>query len=129
MAVTDTMSRAASRMDLKKAELRALATDRRRRHLDRQVDRLKTELDLEREARQEQAELLKRLDGRGKSRARGTLRLLIVGGGAYLLGAKAGRVRYEQIMARWRELRERFSGAMNGEDQTAPVTSAEKLGA
>lgn len=93
------------------------------RRLDKQVDKLRTELQAEREARKDQADRLKRIEGRPAPRKRSTFRWLAIGGGAYLLGAKAGRPRYEQIMAKGRQLRDGARQALTSDDlveQTVP---------
>jgi hypothetical protein len=73
--------------------------------MDRENDKLRMELDsvrsmLDRE-RDERDELLgtikKRPEVVVKKKKGGFLRLLIVGAGAYIVGARAGRERYEQI--------------------------------
>lgn len=43
------------------------------------------------------------------------LGMLVVGGVAYVLGAKAGRDRYDQIMGRVRELTDSVRGAVRGD--------------
>lgn len=84
----------------------------KRESLGKDNDRLRTELrstrdelERERQARDELLDALKKGDGTVKAdkvkvktkKRGGFLRLLIVGGGAYVLGTRAGRERYEQI--------------------------------
>ena len=72
--------------DVLRAELRALRADASRQRAERE----------------ELMDVLKeggavRTNGKQKSRG-GLFRLLIIGGGAYVLGTRAGRERYEQIV-------------------------------
>jgi hypothetical protein len=73
--------------------------------MDRENNKLRTELDsmrsmLDRE-RDERDELIGTINKRPevvvKKKKGGFLRLLVVGAGAYIVGARAGRERYEQI--------------------------------
>jgi hypothetical protein len=75
-------------------------------NLDRQNDRLRNEvsvlhsqLDHEREEHEELRDAL-RSKPEVKVRKTGLFRVLLIGGGAYLLGAHAGRERYDE-MVRW----------------------------
>jgi hypothetical protein len=86
------------------AEMRAERVTRRNRRLQEQADTLRTELDRERESREELLDLMKK-EARMGSKG-GAMRLIVVGGVAYLLGAKAGRARYEQIMAWFGKVRD-----------------------
>jgi hypothetical protein len=128
MGFTTGMSKTTSRMQAKRADLRARVLDRQRRRLDHQVEDLKVELDREREARRQLAGMMSDMEGRSM-RSRGTLRLLIVGGVAYVLGAKAGRGRYEEIMTKGREMRDRMRGAMatsDGSNGSSPLIDTVK---
>ena len=73
-----------------------------------------------------------------KHRIRRLMTLSVAAGGAYVMGAKAGRERYEQIKTWWAERRNQGVGRMNewGEDatsrasdtvQTASQRAAEKV--
>jgi hypothetical protein len=44
------------------------------------------------------------------------LGMLVVGGVAYVLGAKAGRERYDQIIGRAKQLTDSVRGAVRGND-------------
>jgi len=102
------------------AKLRRL--DARLDRADRDRDRLRSENDLLRErveaADEERRKWLSTIEGLmeprsgSKHRVRRVLVLATAAGGAYVLGARAGRGRYEQIRARWDEIRGR---ATNGE--------------
>ena len=73
--------------------------------------RLKSELEAE---RANEDELLSALKGPRK-RGRRLFRLTLVAGTAYVLGTKAGRERYEQIMAWVKSMRDRVSGSPAGQ--------------
>jgi hypothetical protein len=107
MAMRDGVRGAADRFRLAQAERRAGSLERRGRRLDERLRSVSAELDHEREARRELASLLQDKEDEMR-KGHPMLRMLMVGGVAYVLGAKAGRGRYEQIMAKGRELRERF---------------------
>ncbi|HEX6844362.1 MAG TPA: hypothetical protein VF235_04520 [Actinomycetota bacterium] len=109
MKMRDGLSGAADRLRLAQAERRAGSLERRGQRLDERLRTVKAELDHEREARRELAGLLQDKEGEMR-KGHPVLRMLIVGGVAYVLGAKAGRSRYEEIMAKGRELRDRFRG-------------------
>lgn len=79
--------------------MRAGRLDRRNDRLRRHVDVLQTELDREREGREELLDLMRKEGAMSNARRGGAMKLLIVGGVAYVLGAKAGRQRYDQIVA------------------------------
>lgn len=109
------------RLREQRAEMRAGRADRRTERLKHRVDVLQNELDREREAREELVDLVRHegLEG-ASSRRGGTIAVLAVGGVAYLLGAKAGRARYEQIASWLRGARERGERAMA--EQTSSST-------
>ncbi|HXF71157.1 MAG TPA: hypothetical protein VNO79_00925 [Actinomycetota bacterium] len=106
-----------------------------------EVRLLRQELDQERGSRERLLSLLERLAG-GRSvevkrvprKRGGMLRAIVVGGIAYLLGAKAGRERYQQIVARWRNLvrprseEDRWHD-VPGATRTAPPASTSPSGA
>jgi hypothetical protein len=99
--------------------LRARRDAWRVEHLDEENERLRAELRMtrsslerERDRQQEVLDALKRASERKtdvtvKPR-RGLLRLLVVGGAAYVFGTKAGRERYEQIKSWISGLKERL---------------------
>ncbi len=95
--------------------MRARMTEARLGNLDRdnvrlrgEVAVLRSELDHERSEREELRDLLrakpKTVKVRGK---RSMLRVVVIGAGAYVLGARAGRERYDEILAWARSLRDR----------------------
>ena len=92
--------------------MRARMTEARLGNLDRdnvrlrgEVAVLRSELDHERSEREELRDLLrakpKTVKVRGK---RSMLRVVVIGAGAYVLGARAGRERYDEILAWARSL-------------------------
>src|SRR5262245_50583056 len=100
-------------------EVKDRVTDARIENLSRQNDELKVENDLlrdeldgDRKTRDRMMSLLDRLDVEARPRRRiGFFRVLIVGGAAYVLGAKAGRQRYEQIRSWWHKAMNRTNEA------------------
>ena len=102
--VKDRMQLAGTQMREQRAEMKADRAERRNRRLLEQTDVLRSELEREREGREELLGLLK--DGKVGSHRGRTTRLIVVGGVAYLLGARAGRERYEQILAWVRRMKE-----------------------
>lgn len=114
----------ASRMADKVSDLGDRAKERmmesRLDKFDRENDRLKSEVRLLREDLQEERGSLEQaLDALNKRnepvtvktprRAR-MLRTVVIGGGAYLLGTRAGRERYDQIVEKVRSLMSKAQG-------------------
>jgi hypothetical protein len=111
----------ASRMADKVSDLGDRARERmmesRLDKFDRENDRLRSEVKLLRDDLQEERSSLERaLDAlnkretvtvKTKPRRGRLLRTVVVGAGAYLLGTRAGRERYEQIMEKARSLTNR----------------------
>lgn len=110
-------------MDLKDRTV-ALAESVRNRRAEDRNDRMEQDLDhlrveneaLRDEVHRDQERLMKLLGsierqtaGRGSKphRIRRFVTLTAAAGGAYIVGAKAGRERYEQIRQRWLQLRDR----------------------
>ena len=108
---------------------RAAHNGRRVERLDEENDRLRTELrmtksQLERE-RDRQQDVLDALNRASERKTKvtakprgGLLRLVIVGGTAYVFGTKAGRDRYEQIRGWASSMKDRFTDPVV--DTTAP---------
>jgi cell division septum initiation protein DivIVA len=98
------------------------------RWLDRRVEKLSKENDELREAVDELRRDLDEEHGRSKetlqalSKARrpGRMKWLILAGGAYVLGAKAGRARYEQIKGWTRSVTQ-----SNGDASATPPDTAD----
>ena len=127
MGFNDSMSKTTARMSAKKADMRARVLDRQRRRLDRKVEGLKTELDREREERRKLAGLVDDMEEHKVREGHGTMRLLLVGGIAYVLGAKAGRGRYEQIMTKGREVRDRVRETMTSTNEDTSPSSIDTV--
>ena len=112
--------------------------------MDRENDRLKSEVRLLREDLQEERGSLQQALGALKRketvtvktpRRRGRLlRTIVIGGGAYVLGTRAGRERYDQITEKARSLKTKAQERMNqgpesaswepGQSSTSPSTGA-----
>ena len=105
--------------------------------LHRDNDRLKlelrsvrSELDRDRDERDDLLDALKssRVQKVVKKKRRGLLSVLVVGAGAYILGAKAGRERYEAILEGARSFRDRLkdrSGDERDDVLVVPATGRE----
>ena len=96
------------------------------RWLDRRVDKLSKENERLREAVGELREDLDEAEGRSKetlaalskTRRPGRMKWIVLAGGAYVLGAKAGRGRYEQLKSWARSLT-----PQNGNGSTTTTTT------
>jgi hypothetical protein len=88
-----------------RAAMRERSMDWRQRRLQHKLDALHDELDREREARRA---LTDAMGGKSRgTRGRGIVRVLLIGGGAYILGTRAGRERYDQMTGWIRDVRDR----------------------
>jgi hypothetical protein len=87
-----------------RAAMRERSMDWRQRRLQHKVEALHEELDREREARRA---LTDAMSGGGRKRSHGLVRILLIGGGAYVLGSRAGRERYDQMTGWVRGIRDR----------------------
>jgi len=111
--------------------VRERRSSRRIENLDEENHRLRTELGSMRSLldheRADRNEILDALKGQPrtvvKEKRGGLFRVIIIGGGAYVLGSRAGRERYEQIIEWGRRMRERGKEAVD--DLQADVGSAE----
>jgi hypothetical protein len=72
----------------------------RRDKLDKDNERLRAEVKLLRDDLQEERASSKQMAKGLKQRRPRILRTMVIAGGAYLLGCKAGRERYEQIVSK-----------------------------
>jgi hypothetical protein len=111
--------------------LRERRTTRRADHVERENDHLRTQVivlrdELDRE-RQERAGLIEAMSAAVRRRPvvkkrPGIVRLLVVGGAAYLLGSRAGRERYDRTMRWLRGLRDRTEDRVDEilDDSTRP---------
>jgi hypothetical protein len=101
--------------------------------VDRENDRLKHEVRMLRDDLQEERGALQRaLDAlardehvtvttKGRKRRGRFLRIIAIGGGAYLLGARAGRERYEQIVDKAKGLKDSMRQRPDGETTWEPI--------
>ncbi len=97
--------------------------DRRVEKLARENDKLRDELDeLKHDLDTEQERTKDTLSALSKARRPGRMKWLVLAGGAYVLGAKAGRARYEQMMEWVRSIR-RSDG--NGSSMTGIGSSTD----
>jgi hypothetical protein len=92
--------------------------DQENRTMRTRMHVLQDELEREREAR---SEILRAMQSMKPEtikvkRRGGFVRLLVVGGTAYVIGAKAGRERYEEIRRWWERLRSRDGVAIDHRD-------------
>ncbi len=87
-----------------RAAMRERSMDWRQRRLQHKLEALHDELDREREARRA---LTDAMSGKSRTRGRGLVRVLLIGGGAYILGTRAGRERYDQMTGWIRDVRDR----------------------
>jgi hypothetical protein len=100
------------------------------RWLDRRMEKLSQENDKLREAVEElrhdldteQDRSKETLDALSKSRRPGRMKWLVLAGGAYVLGTKAGRARYEQMKGWVRSVTE--SNGSNGGTTASPADAA-----
>ena len=115
-------------------------TESRLDKFDRENDRLKHEVRMLREdLHEERGSLERALDAlkrdehvtvhtKAPKRRGRLLRVIVIGGGAYLLGARAGRERYEQIMEKVRSMssaaRDRATGENRSWESSTPTDRA-----
>ena len=90
--MSDAIANMADRLRVERHDVERRMSDGRRRRLRHKLEATHDELEREREARRALADVLENIEGRRRSR--GILRLLIVGGAAYLVSKaiKAARV-------------------------------------
>ncbi len=123
MRITDRIGDVTERLEMRRLETK---TDK----LDRENDRLRGELRLTREElaaeRDSRGEFLNTIKSMPKATTKvkvkkkpGLMRLAIVGGGAYVLGTRAGRERYDQLKSWASDARNRVQGGSNGDEAEA----------
>jgi hypothetical protein len=111
MKVTNRLSDAADTLRERRLRMKAESLDDQNREMKTEVRALRDELDRERDARAQMLDAIQRIrpEKVKVKRRGGMLRLIVIGGTAYILGAKAGRERYEEIHRWWSDMRERMS--------------------
>jgi len=119
--MSDAIANMADRLRVERHDVERRMSDGRRRRLRHKLEATHDELEREREARRALADVLENIEGRRRSR--GILRLLIVGGAAYLLGSRAGRERYDAVMRKVGEIRASMQQRMDDMRATAMDTA------
>jgi hypothetical protein len=119
--MADAIASMADRWRGERRDVERRMSDGRRRRLREKLNSTNEELEREREARRALAEVLEKIERRRRSR--GLLRLVIIGGTAYLLGSRAGRERYDAIMAKAGEARRSLMERMDGMRSKAMETA------
>ena len=119
------------------ATMRDAKSKVKERLLDRRVDKLSEENDKLREAVEDLRQELDAEHGRSKetlsalskSRRRpGRMKWLVLAGGAYVLGAKAGRARYEQMKSWVRSMTQQSSVSQTNGATMATTTTTPSSG-
>ena len=119
------------------ATMRDAKSKVKERLLDRRVDKLSEENDKLREAVEDLRQELDAEHGRSKetlsalskSRRRpGRMKWLVLAGGAYVLGAKAGRARYEQMKSWVRSMTQQGSMSQTNGATMATTTTTPSSG-
>ena len=134
--VADRVSDVTDRVQTRRLESKRESLDRDNERLRTELRTIRDELERERIARDELIGALKK-HGNGTTmkadkvkvktkRRGGFLRMLIVGGGAYVLGTRAGRERFEQIKGWASDVRDRVRGG--GTDEWEPASSSSTAG-
>ncbi|HEX6130488.1 MAG TPA: hypothetical protein VF044_02100 [Actinomycetota bacterium] len=125
MKITDRIGDVTEKMQARRLEMKSETLDRENERLRAEMRAVREELEQERETRTELLDTLRSMPkGKVKVKKRGgMLRMLVVGGGAYVLGTRAGRERYEQIRSWASDMRGKMSGG-DAETTWRPETSA-----
>ena len=129
-------SRMAERMGDLGDRARGRMTETRLDKMDRENDRLKHEVRLLREdLHEERGSLQRALDALGRNehvtvetkapKRRGRIvRTIVIGGAAYLLGSRAGRERYDQIVGKLRAMKSSVQDRQGATGDQAPWQAA-----
>lgn len=128
--VVELAERVRTRRQVARTEDLHRANDR----LQLELRTVRSELDRERDERDDLLDALRssRVQKVVKKNRRGVLSILVVGTGAYVLGAKAGRERYDAIVAGVRSVRDRVTDRSGLEPDAAddvlvvPATGRER---
>jgi hypothetical protein len=135
MRVADRVTDVADRVQTRRLETKRDTLDRDNERLRTELRITREELDRERGARDDLMGALKKGEGTVKAdkvkvktkKRGGFLRLLIVGGGAYVLGTRAGRERYEQIKSWASDMKDRARSGQ-GEDEWSSMSNGGSSG-
>jgi hypothetical protein len=135
MRVADRVTDVADRVQTRRLETKRDTLDRDNERLRTELRITREELDRERGARDDLVGALKKGEGTVKAdkvkvktkKRGGFLRLLIVGGGAYVLGTRAGRERYEQIKTWASDMKDRVRSGQ-GEDEWSSMSNGGSSG-
>ena len=130
-SITDHVDRIGDRAKGRIKASRMDRLDRDNERLRAEVDVLRTDLDEERASFKDAVEGLssrKQVTVKAQRRPH-VLRALIIAGAAYVLGTKAGRERYDQIMAKTRSLSGKIRDRAQGDGDSTPwnVTEPESI--
>jgi hypothetical protein len=108
----------------RRMQSRVSSLDRQNIRLRDEIAHLRTNLDGERTQREDLKEALRRKPTIVKKRG-GLLRLVIVGGTAYLVGTRDGRERYDHIVAWVRSVKAKIE--RNADDVAAELSAAAEI--
>lgn len=131
MNMTHRVGEAADRLQRRRLEMKTDSLDRTNDDLERELRATRTQLEQERSTREQLLDALTSVPA-GKEKVvvkkrRGRLlRTIVIGGGAYVLGARAGHERYEQIKGWAASMRDRVQskgGELDDASEWAPTTN------
>jgi len=120
------LSDVTDRIQEKRLHGRVEDLDKENTRLRAQIQMLSGDLKHERDEHEELVDLLKTRPAKETVKVKrrgGLLRILAIGGAAYVLGAKAGKERYEQIKDWFAAMRDRAAGT--GQDPMSGMTDAQ----
>jgi len=126
-AAMEWMGDAAGRVKDRRSANKMEHLDRDNQRMRAELDALRWEFDRQRSDRDDLMHALKK--SRRPSRMGRLLRIAVVGGGAYLMGAKAGRARYQQVVSWIRRTTERGSERIQEMSNEAAAAANEAAGA
>lgn len=134
MRVADRVTDVTDRVQTRRLQTKRESLDRDNERLRIELRTMRDELERERSARDELLDALTKNDRPIKTghleakdvtvktkRRGGLLRLLIIGGGAYVLGTRAGHERYEQLRSWASSMKDRMRGP-GGSDEWASMS-------
>jgi len=130
MNMTHRVGEAADRLQRRRLEMKTDSLDRTNDDLQRELRATRAQLDQERSTREQLLDALTPAPAKEKvvvKKRRGRLlRTVVIGGGAYVLGARAGHERYEQIKGWAAGMRDRVqsrSDEFSDVSEWAPTTN------